>query len=162
MERKGVKLSPNRGSGLIGVSFGWLRFFLCFIRFRFNKFFSWEIFAWEGIRTIVRTHGWTQVMPGSIWSCFEIVRSCAWRQKKEPRNIWKGKLDSLYVFYLIRKNNKGHIPNIVVIATYVNRKKIKKVVDLYIVMITMYINETAKGETNAKNNHRLQYNYTLE
>ena len=36
----------------------------------------------------------------------------------------------MYVFYLIRKNNKGHIPNIVVIAIYVNRKKIKKVVDI--------------------------------
>ena len=67
----------------------------------------------------------------------EIVRSCAWRQKKSREIFGKEILDSLYVFYLIRKNNKGHILNIVVIAIYVNRKKIKKVVDLYYVMITI-------------------------
>jgi len=32
----------------------------------------------------------------------------------------------LHVFYLIRKNNKGHIVNIVVIAMYVNKKNKKK------------------------------------
>ena len=54
----------------------------------------------------------------------EIVRSCAWRQKKEPRNIWKG--NSRLFSNQHSCLGVGNIINIVLIAIYVKRKKIKK------------------------------------
>ena len=81
----------------------------------------------------------------------EIVRSCAWRQKKEPRNIWKGNLDSSNQHSCL---GVGNIINIVLIAIYVKRKKIKKIKKVVDIIYSndyyVYINETAKGGHHVK------------